>query len=153
MLNSCASGVSVVNIDNGFGAGYLASIINSNPCAFKIKSNSWRLAFKWYLTSFPENCSRNFSVKNMQIAKTCIAFNSYYNSPFPTWQGILQFLLHFAFKNWHIFLCQIAKNDKKRPNRMVGTLCRIGYPVISWGACRSWSQDVCPRTGRSAPEW
>lgn len=28
MLNSCASGVSVVNIDNGFGAGYLASIIN-----------------------------------------------------------------------------------------------------------------------------
>lgn len=28
MLNSCASGISVVNIDNGFGAGYLASIIN-----------------------------------------------------------------------------------------------------------------------------
>ena len=28
MLNSCASGVSVVNIDNGFGAGYLASLIN-----------------------------------------------------------------------------------------------------------------------------
>jgi pyridinium-3,5-biscarboxylic acid mononucleotide synthase len=28
MLNSCSSGVSVVNIDNGFGAGYLASIIN-----------------------------------------------------------------------------------------------------------------------------
>ena len=28
MLNSCASGVSVVNIDNGFGAGYLASSIN-----------------------------------------------------------------------------------------------------------------------------
>ncbi|WP_420536061.1 nickel pincer cofactor biosynthesis protein LarB [Clostridium luticellarii] len=28
MLNSCASGVSVVNIDNGFGAAYLASIIN-----------------------------------------------------------------------------------------------------------------------------
>ncbi len=33
MLNSCASGVSVVNIDNGFGAGYLASMINhlGNP--------------------------------------------------------------------------------------------------------------------------
>lgn len=30
MLNSCASGVSVVNIDNGFGAGYLASMINRN---------------------------------------------------------------------------------------------------------------------------
>ena len=29
MLNSCSSGVSVVNIDNGFGAGYLAHIINN----------------------------------------------------------------------------------------------------------------------------
>ncbi len=29
MLNSCSSGVSVVNIDNGFGAGYLASMINN----------------------------------------------------------------------------------------------------------------------------
>lgn len=28
MLNSCASGCSVVNIDNGFGAGYLAAMIN-----------------------------------------------------------------------------------------------------------------------------
>lgn len=28
MLNSCASGVSVVNVDNGFGAGYLAGMIN-----------------------------------------------------------------------------------------------------------------------------
>ncbi len=28
MLNSCASGVSVVNIDNGFGAGYLAGMLN-----------------------------------------------------------------------------------------------------------------------------
>ncbi len=28
MLNSCASNVAVVNIDNGFGAGYLASVIN-----------------------------------------------------------------------------------------------------------------------------
>ncbi|HBQ64044.1 MAG TPA: nickel pincer cofactor biosynthesis protein LarB [Clostridiales bacterium] len=28
MLNSCASGVSVVNIDNGFGAGYTAAMIN-----------------------------------------------------------------------------------------------------------------------------
>jgi NCAIR mutase (PurE)-related protein len=28
MLNSCASGVSVVNIDNGFGAGYMANMIN-----------------------------------------------------------------------------------------------------------------------------
>ena len=31
MLNSCASGVSVVNIDNGFGAGYLAHLINTLP--------------------------------------------------------------------------------------------------------------------------
>lgn len=29
MLNSCASGVSVVNIDNGFGAGYQANLINN----------------------------------------------------------------------------------------------------------------------------
>ena len=28
MMNSCASNVSVVNIDNGFGAGYVASMIN-----------------------------------------------------------------------------------------------------------------------------
>ena len=30
MLNSCASNVTVVNIDNGFGAGYVASLINRN---------------------------------------------------------------------------------------------------------------------------
>ncbi len=28
MLNSCASGIAVVNIDNGYGAGYIASLIN-----------------------------------------------------------------------------------------------------------------------------
>ena len=28
MLNSCSAGVSVVNIDNGFGAGYMADMIN-----------------------------------------------------------------------------------------------------------------------------
>jgi NCAIR mutase (PurE)-related protein len=28
MLNSCANGVSVVNIDNGFGAAYIANSIN-----------------------------------------------------------------------------------------------------------------------------
>ncbi|HET9252333.1 MAG TPA: 1-(5-phosphoribosyl)-5-amino-4-imidazole-carboxylate carboxylase, partial [Candidatus Eisenbacteria bacterium] len=27
MLNSCAAGVTVVNIDNGFGAGYAAGVI------------------------------------------------------------------------------------------------------------------------------
>ena len=34
MLNSCAPGVATVNIDNGFGAGYLAAQINlmSAPC-------------------------------------------------------------------------------------------------------------------------
>jgi len=31
MLNSCAAGVAVVNIDNGFGAGYIAALINSLP--------------------------------------------------------------------------------------------------------------------------
>jgi NCAIR mutase (PurE)-related protein len=28
MLNSCVAGIAVVNIDNGFGAGWLASMIN-----------------------------------------------------------------------------------------------------------------------------
>ena len=28
MLNSCANGIAVVNIDNGYGAGYLATQIN-----------------------------------------------------------------------------------------------------------------------------
>ncbi len=31
MMNSCASNVSVVNIDNGFGAGYVAALINRLP--------------------------------------------------------------------------------------------------------------------------
>jgi NCAIR mutase (PurE)-related protein len=31
MLNSCANGVGVVNIDNGFGGGYLAALINATP--------------------------------------------------------------------------------------------------------------------------
>jgi hypothetical protein len=33
MLNSCAPGVSVVNIDNGFGAGYTAAVINRQAWA------------------------------------------------------------------------------------------------------------------------
>jgi NCAIR mutase (PurE)-related protein len=32
MLSSCAAGVSVVNIDNGFGAGYIAALINRQVC-------------------------------------------------------------------------------------------------------------------------
>jgi hypothetical protein len=35
MLNSCASGVTVVNIDNGFGAAYAAAMIN-----MKIQGNN-----------------------------------------------------------------------------------------------------------------
>jgi hypothetical protein len=31
MMNSCASNVTVVNIDNGFGAGYVAALINRLP--------------------------------------------------------------------------------------------------------------------------
>lgn len=34
MLNSCAGGVSVVNIDNGFGAGQIAHRVNCPPSAF-----------------------------------------------------------------------------------------------------------------------
>ncbi|HUJ73799.1 MAG TPA: nickel pincer cofactor biosynthesis protein LarB [bacterium] len=33
MMNSCAAGVTVVNIDNGFGAGYAAALINTLPPA------------------------------------------------------------------------------------------------------------------------
>jgi NCAIR mutase (PurE)-related protein len=32
MLSSCAPGISVVNIDNGFGAGYQANLINKLAC-------------------------------------------------------------------------------------------------------------------------
>jgi NCAIR mutase (PurE)-related protein len=28
MLNSCAPGITVVNVDNGFGAGYAAHLVN-----------------------------------------------------------------------------------------------------------------------------
>lgn len=35
MINSCASGVAVVNIDNGFGAGHMAALINNRICANK----------------------------------------------------------------------------------------------------------------------
>ena len=42
MLNSCAPGVAVVNIDNGFGAGYLAAQINRRaaPSSEQIKEQS-----------------------------------------------------------------------------------------------------------------
>jgi len=33
MLNSCANGVGIVNIDNGFGAGYIAALINRKICS------------------------------------------------------------------------------------------------------------------------
>jgi len=39
MLNSCAAGVSVVNIDNGFGAGYLAHIINAPEAIAKARKS------------------------------------------------------------------------------------------------------------------
>lgn len=37
MLNSCAEGISVVNIDNGFGAGYLAAQINRLVCQKQVE--------------------------------------------------------------------------------------------------------------------
>ena len=39
MLNSCSTGVVVVNIDNGFGAGYAAAIINKKIAEGKIDKN------------------------------------------------------------------------------------------------------------------
>jgi len=41
MLNSCAPGVTVVNIDNGFGAGVAASLINRSRAAGSAPSVSW----------------------------------------------------------------------------------------------------------------
>jgi hypothetical protein len=38
MINSCAPGVAVVNIDNGFGAGYLAAMIAGRPRAVRLRS-------------------------------------------------------------------------------------------------------------------
>ena len=38
MLNACATGVSVVNVNNGFGAARMASLINRAP-AFRPGSN------------------------------------------------------------------------------------------------------------------
>lgn len=38
MLNACAPGIAVVNIDNGFGAGYLGHLINSRGVAAKTES-------------------------------------------------------------------------------------------------------------------
>ena len=39
MLNSCAGGVTVVNIDNGFGAGYAAALINASGVRRPAKKN------------------------------------------------------------------------------------------------------------------
>ena len=38
MLNACAPGIAVVNIDNGFGAGYLAHLINVRGAAVRLES-------------------------------------------------------------------------------------------------------------------
>jgi NCAIR mutase (PurE)-related protein len=43
MLNSCASGMTVVNIDNGFGAGYAASQINSLAAGETLSATNIRL--------------------------------------------------------------------------------------------------------------
>lgn len=38
MLNACAPGIAVVNIDNGFGAGYMAHLINARGAAVRLES-------------------------------------------------------------------------------------------------------------------
>ena len=40
MLNACAPGIAVVNIDNGFGAGYLAHLINARGAAVGLESKT-----------------------------------------------------------------------------------------------------------------
>jgi NCAIR mutase (PurE)-related protein len=44
MLNTCASGVSVVNIDNGFGAGYQAALINRQAALISRRMTTRRAA-------------------------------------------------------------------------------------------------------------
>lgn len=45
MLNSCANGIAVVNIDNGYGAGYMATQINRLAIGTeRLNSNEWVLA-------------------------------------------------------------------------------------------------------------
>jgi NCAIR mutase (PurE)-related protein len=39
MINSCANGIAVVNIDNGYGAGYLATQINRLAAGADEKGN------------------------------------------------------------------------------------------------------------------
>ena len=39
MINSCANGIAVVNIDNGYGAGYLATQINRLAAGTDEKGN------------------------------------------------------------------------------------------------------------------
>ncbi|MEX0781629.1 MAG: nickel pincer cofactor biosynthesis protein LarB [Dehalococcoidia bacterium] len=47
MLNSCATGISVVNIDNGFGAGYLAATINSLATSPPPPDSKQRVPLHW----------------------------------------------------------------------------------------------------------
>lgn len=39
MINSCANGIAVVNIDNGYGAGYIATQINRLGCSSQPKND------------------------------------------------------------------------------------------------------------------
>ena len=45
MLNSCAAGVTVVNVDNGFGAGYAAHLINTRPRRESQGTRCMRIAY------------------------------------------------------------------------------------------------------------
>ena len=66
MLNSCASNVTVVNIDNGFGAGYVASLINRlRAWGYRPSSASARTRFPsrpaarpWRLPASPSGTAR-----------------------------------------------------------------------------------------------
>ncbi len=52
MLNSCANGISAVNIDNGYGAGYLAAQINRLAQG---KEHSDKINAKWRKRSVSSN--------------------------------------------------------------------------------------------------
>ncbi len=58
MLNSCASGVSVVNIDNGFGAGYQAHLINHAKAASRNAAETKGNAMTTLVWNLDENATR-----------------------------------------------------------------------------------------------
>ena len=72
MLNSCASGVSVVNIDNGFGAGYLASMINHMGGENKWKHSIWNAIWGLLVTCWWLPCLKSVQTSRRFCSRSII---------------------------------------------------------------------------------